>query len=459
MRSLLLSSLILLSNCNVIQMIGGETEVPEGFFDGFENLRRGEICSASSDPNSAPFHNGDGTSGDPYIICESHQLHNISNNMSAFYELDADLSAYNQTISPIGSCADQWCNTGTGIVPFTGAFDGHDYTIFGLNISTQDKHGVGLFGNANNAYIQNVDLKSANINVGSTGTAMITHIGGVIGHYSGGSGYVGNLRFDGDINVGVGGFAQKIGGAIGHLASNISTDRLYVSPSSNIRIEIPTNYGVYNVGAVIGQMASSSQLNQSYSGAHISINSLGPVATYSSVQNIGGLVGIVESNATLENSYFTGNINISPQVGGSYIIKQIGGAIGYMNNAYIKSSYANPNINISAGSYEFIGGAVGRMSSAYAYNSFAVFDPSYLTNGSNIGGFTGTYAGGSFNEIISTGSNCAGVIGASNCTGNTAPVTLYNMGHSVYTAGTYPWDFSTIWNSTSGFPNLKNLNY
>ncbi len=62
----------------------------------------------------------------------------------------------------------------TALLPFTGTFNGNNYTISNLFISLPSTNDVGLFGETSGATIENVGLVNANI----TGQ---NHVGGLLG--------------------------------------------------------------------------------------------------------------------------------------------------------------------------------------------------------------------------------------------------------------------------------------
>ncbi|NIK66981.1 S-layer homology domain-containing protein [Paenibacillus sp. BK720] len=117
---------------------------------------------------------GDGTTGNPYIISSIEQLKEISDDLDAAYRLGTDLDLSGENWEPIGS----WSPN----EPFTGVFDGDGHTISNLTIDTggAGTNDLGLFGYASNADIRNVGL--VNVNIDSyTGD----YIGGLIGYNEG----------------------------------------------------------------------------------------------------------------------------------------------------------------------------------------------------------------------------------------------------------------------------------
>ncbi len=148
---------------------------------------------------------GSGTEGDPFIIGDVDDLQAMNDDLSAYYELGNDIDA---------SATSTW-NSGAGFVPigtsgspFTGNFDGKDYTISDLHISRSSTDNVGLFGYVTSSLaITNVLLTNPIISGADA-------VGAMVGWYAGT-----NLMFqfcavDGGTIIGksrVGGFGGLLG--------------------------------------------------------------------------------------------------------------------------------------------------------------------------------------------------------------------------------------------------------
>lgn len=89
------------------------------------------------------FAGGDGTEGTPFLIKNATHLRNFSKlwNMGAmdaasYVSLATSFQFEGDAIEPIG----------TSSIPFTGVFNGNDYLITGLKVSTSTNTFVGMFG-------------------------------------------------------------------------------------------------------------------------------------------------------------------------------------------------------------------------------------------------------------------------------------------------------------------------
>ncbi len=119
-------------------------------------------------PATAFSGSGFGTEGDPYVITDVYHLHEMRDDLEAYYVLGNDIDA----------CDTLNWNDGEGFEPvgqdpsFSGFFDGGGYVITDLYIYRPTEFRVGLFGLiTDGAEIKNVGLVDANITAhGTAGT-------------------------------------------------------------------------------------------------------------------------------------------------------------------------------------------------------------------------------------------------------------------------------------------------
>jgi len=118
---------------------------------------------------------GSGTAESPYQIKTWEHLYNLRYNLDAHFILDNDLnentegySAYVKDGETLANDGQGWEPIGDFESPFTGAFDGNNYTISGVQIHVTDASsyytGVGLFGVVNmsmsSSGLQNLNLNA-----------------------------------------------------------------------------------------------------------------------------------------------------------------------------------------------------------------------------------------------------------------------------------------------------------
>ena len=184
----------------------------------------------------AQFAGGKGDAGDPYQVATAWQLNNIKSYLDRHFvqvdDIDMDVAPYNegQGWEPIGT----WVGFfDPANAPFTGRFEGNQYSISGLTINRPGTDGVGLFSNVEGGTISNAHL----VGVAVTGK---NNVGGLVGHNLGevarssatgvvsGTNSVGGLmgsNYDGDIEscyaaVTVNGVGSSFGGVGGLVGSN-----------------------------------------------------------------------------------------------------------------------------------------------------------------------------------------------------------------------------------------------
>lgn len=307
-------------------------------------------------PPVDPVPEGSGTEIDPYLIETFEHLVWITKddtNWSYHYlqTADIDASPSDTLMLNILYWGPGWSPIGHQYVDFTGSYNGQGFSIDSLFIDC-DLDEIGLFGNTNNATIENINLTNTNI----TGDG---NVGSLIGlNYQSD---VTGCTASGDVNG-----SGNVGGLIGYSDGNIDS----CSFSGTV-------YGTYNnVGGLIGQISSSTILN-SYSNSYTTCAS----------QYGGGLIGqAFGSQVIIENSYSVGELH------GMYTI---GGLVGMMNNGgLILNCYSNVDVYGDIYDYyyyyeisEQVGGLVGQNYASDIYNSystgtvFGIYD---------VGGFIGT---------------------------------------------------------------------
>ncbi len=138
---------------------------------------------SSDTAESADFDGGDGSESNPYRISTADQLLLVNNDLTAHYQLDADidLSALNgKTI--IAGYAYDYVNMETGDMDmtkaFSGVFDGNGHTLSNYTYTTDgNQMAVGIFG-AVTGTVKNLNVENIEIS-GETSTMAA---GGVIGY-------------------------------------------------------------------------------------------------------------------------------------------------------------------------------------------------------------------------------------------------------------------------------------
>jgi hypothetical protein len=241
-----------------------------------------KISTVSTPHSSAPSKSystilsemdGDGSSGNPYIITNDHELQAIEGGKGAYYVLGNDIDA---------SQTDQWSNGGFNPVgydnieeQFHGSLNGKGHVIKGITIDSGDQTGVfgyvsGYYGPA---HIQNIGLEDFTV----TGDKFDT--GGLIGVLENAvleNVYAVNGTVTGDES-------NRLGGVVGLARNgdepNTKFENVY---AANVTLDVPQG-GNMLVGRNNNNSYSLNNLYWAYDGADLS-SSPGTGLTTSEIQ-------------------------------------------------------------------------------------------------------------------------------------------------------------------------------
>jgi len=252
---------------------------------------------------------GSGTLADPYVIWDVFDLQDVNLDLTAWYELGADIDA----AVTVG-----W-NGGLGFDPidnFTGHFDGQNYTITALFINRNDP-GAGLFELAQAATFLNVGLINCNI------TNILGRVGALGSEFYGCT--VANCYSTGTITAN----RSQIGGLIGFTWS-FGGVRTTIEDCWSSCIVSQTGAGLldWGCGGLVGRAFQTDFTNCYATGA------VSAVLTWTST---GGLVGDADS-CTVDECHATGTV-----IG----LNETGGLVGWVagSTTPITNSYATGNVS------------------------------------------------------------------------------------------------------------------
>lgn len=218
---------------------------------------------------------GDGTSQNPYLITNDHELQAIKKDLNAHYRLEVNINA---------SLTKKW-NDGKGFQPiggeidkFNGTFEGNFHIIEGLYINRTNEDRVGLFGD-NNRTIKELQLTNADV----TGN---NNVGILSGH--GSRGDIERIYTSGAVKG-----ENKIGGIAGKVKRynpDVGNPRLAESGSD------ASVAGEERIGGVIGS-TSRSQPRNLYSGGRVKGS-----------RHVGGILGLASNGGRLTYALAYGNV-------------------------------------------------------------------------------------------------------------------------------------------------------
>ena len=214
----------------------------------------------------------------------------------------------------------EWTPIGTKTNPFTGEFDGKNYTITGLTYTDTSANYVGLVGYANGATIQNVTVKESSLNGNE-------YIGAVCGYITGGT--ITNCHV---VNTAIGGNTEGkyYGGIVGCIIGNTNVTGCTNSGSTvngGYRLGGIAGYAAnttvqccFNSGAVTCKYAKSGGIVGLTSDATVQDCGNTGAVTKPDYNNslYGGIVGEADSELTIQNCYNTDSNTAAKICGGIF---------------------------------------------------------------------------------------------------------------------------------------------
>jgi hypothetical protein len=198
------------------------------------------------------YSGGDGTEGSPYQIATIDDLVTLGTWPSkwAYHFIQtANIDAAGALVSPIGK----------SLFPFTGSYNGQNFTVDHFTFTTYSNHAIGLFGAVDGAMLSNINLTNLNI------SEQIQTAGGLVGS-----------------------------------ATNATVDNCFVSGNiSSVQVS----------GGMVGYSENSTFNN---CGADVAVTGTVIVAGWfyePSMNHLGGFVGTVETGSTFANCYARGSVS------------------------------------------------------------------------------------------------------------------------------------------------------
>lgn len=279
----------------------------------------------------------------PLQIWTAADLNAVRNALGETYvqKADIDLSSYAN-----------WVPIGDDFIAFYGKYNGNNFKVTSLSITSSAKNGVGLFGMASAAEIINVDVTGV-----ITG---VTHsyVGMLLGSATStaAKAYKGstliNCHSHGSVTAG--GSASFIGGLVG----NMIVEELRGCSSDAIVSFTGLSYmGGDNTGGLIGSTQTSIM-----AGSGRTITDCHAAGNVTGSGHVGGLFG-ASTDGDILSCYATGNVSGSATCGG---------LIGYLEAWHypvsLKSSYSTGSVSVSATVDTYTGGLIGSLNTGATPN-------------------------------------------------------------------------------------------
>lgn len=214
------------------------------------------------------FSGGDGTSQSPYLLSSADELDSMRYFLDCYFMQIADIDMQDYSYGA------NWVPIGDNTTPFTGNFDGQDFTIYNLTVHHPNRNYVGLFGKTDNCSLANVHLRDADI-YGSS------YVGGLTG-YNAERGVITGCFASGTMT----GVRENIGGLVGLNQGTIATSHTNV----NVRGEINVGgfAGVNQGGTIRDCYAVSNASTWIYAGGFAAQNPFGLIERCYAVASVRG---------------------------------------------------------------------------------------------------------------------------------------------------------------------------
>ncbi len=315
------------------------------------------IQSMAAEPEVS-FAGGDGSAGNPYQIANAEQFTLMTEKVNSegsyagkHYKLISDIvmptvGAGESNHNPIGTLA---------YYPFSGSFDGQNYSISGIKIDRPTERSQGLFYNIKGGgVVKNLRMINASISAVAWAGGIVANNSGTVENCS----YAGEMK--GGINSGdyagscIGGIAGINNGTISGCVNtaSITTGIGPWNQSNGVGGIAGDNYGMirncYNSGTITTPLASS------MTGGIVGDNRTGRVfnsyniGKLDAAGTVGGVTGYNYGN--VQNNYSSGSLTSKGGPGGMSV--SLGGISGknyinsstygtLVNNYWLKSTAAN----------------------------------------------------------------------------------------------------------------------
>lgn len=336
------------------------------------------------------FANGDGSLSNPYQLTTKEELaltaYLVSNDVGEFnsksYVLENDIyindisdwTTWNDEITP----ANLWISIGSGNYKFKGNFNGNNHTVYGLyetcKYQVSEDLSLGLFGEVENATIQNVNVEACYISGRN-------NIGGLVGKML--SGNISNCYVHG-ILASTGTFC---GGLIGNFTTDINKSEI------NQCVFDGEVHGFNYVGGIFGNAETQAGLYSYQKTTNYDLDIIECVnngVIFAENENCGGIAGGVGSHCHQLAVYSCTN-------NGEVIAKgnKVAGIIGYGGTN--EHGNSNAGYNILVDGCKNTANIVGAKSVAgiLGYTAPRWSSSVYISKSSNVGNVRGTsYVGG-----------------------------------------------------------------
>jgi putative cell wall-binding protein len=273
-------------------------------------------------------------------IFTAEDLNNVRNHLTGKYILMNDIDLSGQ----------EWIPIGTPAQPFSGTFDGNGFVIKGLNINlvSESKVYIGLFGYGVNMLIKNLGVTGSQISITGGKVKEPAYSGGIAGYLSNSTviNSFSDIRLQSQAlkhvySAGIAGYAtnSEINNSynLGDVQFDFSGERYsYLGGIVGLADESLFSE-VYNSGTISGNYYSGGIAGQVHESRIVNAFNLGTVSTRAYYQSTsGGIAGKAILHSEINNTYNIGGVLADtwnePE-------KRIGGIVGTLDSTTVTNSY------------------------------------------------------------------------------------------------------------------------
>ena len=376
------------------------------------------------------FAGGDGSVDNPFLVANADQLNNVRNHLDKHFMQthDINLSGY--------STGEGWEPIGDNSNPFTGTYDGNEFSINNLFIDRNDYYS-GLFGYiAVNGNVSDLELNSVDV------TSNSYWVGGLVGRNNG---LIDNCSVTGTVMID--GWYYPIGGLVGEnhgIITNCSFDGTVESDDDFTGGLVGWDEGTitncHTTGTVRGDDEVGGLVGYKVSGviqdshSECAVESVNDDSTQT-----GGLVG--NNDGEINGCYALGAVTGNEDVGGLV-------GFNFKPGGVIVNCYAAGSVTGN----DYVGGLAGgnAYTITYCYSTGAVTAAASSTNAGGLLGYTSAANGIVTDSYWNTETSAQ-----STSAGGEGKTTDYMKQQATFEN----WDFTTVWGinagKNNGFPYLR----
>ncbi len=282
-------------------------------------------CDTTS-ARAAQYAGGDGSAGNPWMICTSAQLNNVRIKLNDNYIVKNDIDLNSNPFIPIPSV-------------FRGIFDGNGFSIQNLYIYDLSGADVALFKQVRDATIKDLTLENFNVSGPSV-------VAGLVGRVVVGFANISNITANGKAIAN----SSWVGGLIAYVdnGATLSVTNADVTATLN---------GQSRLGIILGGTHASA--------SSVTLDTITVAGSATGTDSyVGGAAGLLDTINNTLNDITSSVVTVAYGASGT-VDSYVGGIAGRMDGGDITTCSSSGTVT---GTGSFVGGVVGQYGGAKLYN-------------------------------------------------------------------------------------------